>query len=71
MGALFKSILPFGRLLSVGWNRMLKFLHVCEYINTGGKFSNIERGGESNAPFVPTPLPKEGESEEVRGGQTC
>ena len=51
MGAFF-NILRFICLLSVGWNRMLKILHVHEYINTGGKSSNIGGGH----PPVPTPL---------------
>ena len=43
-------------LLSVGWHRMLMILHVREYINTGGKSSNIGGGGGGSGPPVPTPL---------------
>ena len=31
---------------------MLKFLHVYEYINTGGKFSNIGGGRRAWPPFL-------------------
>ena len=58
MAALF-NILHFTCLLYVGSNCMLKILHVREYINTGGKSSNI-LGAVPPPPSVPTPLQAKG-----------